>query len=245
MRLAGLSLLFTLLFPGLLSAQWTNRYPKLDGYNHHVYVEGFELPTLVAGPHRPPRLRRTARTIAIAARGWIWLLDAGDRGGPAGDQRGAKSIQPSRPGTLTAAGSRSCVTTPKGSENLVPRHRRPVRRRSCSRMSPSCSIRRGRRTANGSTSAPRPKETWTSGNFRSRRANPPASPAGEVWRCGRNRSRTGGSPTCRRAGRLQDAVVVRGTDGTEVTLRAESIASQARPAAAREQCGPRRKLAGW
>ena len=52
MRLAVLSALLALV-PGAVSAQWTNRYPKLAGYNHHVYVEGFELPILVAGPTDP------------------------------------------------------------------------------------------------------------------------------------------------------------------------------------------------
>ena len=93
MRLGVLSLLVTLV-PGLVSAQWTNRYPKVDGYNHHVYVEGFELPTLAAGPTDPapfPGRRdhrdRGARLDLVAGRR--------DRGGPAGDQR-ARSRQPSR-----------------------------------------------------------------------------------------------------------------------------------------------------
>jgi hypothetical protein len=30
-------------------AQWTNRYPKVNGFNHHVYLEGYELPTLGSG----------------------------------------------------------------------------------------------------------------------------------------------------------------------------------------------------
>jgi len=73
MKLALLSLLFALV-PGLASAQWTNRYPKLEGYSHHVYVEGFELPMVVAGP-TDPAPSPDGGTIAIAARGWIWLLD--------------------------------------------------------------------------------------------------------------------------------------------------------------------------
>ena len=33
-----------------LFAQWTHRYPKVAGFNHHVYLEGYELPVLNPGP---------------------------------------------------------------------------------------------------------------------------------------------------------------------------------------------------
>ena len=56
------------------SAQWTNRYPKLEGYSHHVYVEGFELPILAAGP-TDPAPSPDGSEIAFAARGWIWRFD--------------------------------------------------------------------------------------------------------------------------------------------------------------------------
>lgn len=56
------------------SAQWTNRYPKVDGFGHHVYLEGFELPILTSGP-MDPAPAPDGSTIALAARGWIWLLD--------------------------------------------------------------------------------------------------------------------------------------------------------------------------
>ena len=56
------------------SAQWTNRYPKVDGYSHHVYLEGFELPILTSGP-MDPAPAPDGSSIAIAARGWIWLLN--------------------------------------------------------------------------------------------------------------------------------------------------------------------------
>lgn len=36
-----------------LLAQWTHRYPKVEGYNHHVYLEGYELPVLNPGPSDP------------------------------------------------------------------------------------------------------------------------------------------------------------------------------------------------
>ena len=48
--LAGV-LLFASLFHALPAwAQWTNRYPKVAGYGHHVYLEGYELPLLTNGP---------------------------------------------------------------------------------------------------------------------------------------------------------------------------------------------------
>jgi len=56
-------------------AQWTNRYPKVEGFNHHVYLEGYELPTLGIGP-TDPAPSPDGRSVAIAARGWLWLLDA-------------------------------------------------------------------------------------------------------------------------------------------------------------------------
>lgn len=55
-------------------AQWTNRYPKVAGFSHHVYLEGYELPTLGAGP-TDPAPSPDGRSVALAARGWLWLLD--------------------------------------------------------------------------------------------------------------------------------------------------------------------------
>lgn len=63
-----------LLLASTAAAQWTNRYPKLEGYSHHVYVEGFELPLLAAGP-TDPAPSPDGRSVAFAARGWLWLLD--------------------------------------------------------------------------------------------------------------------------------------------------------------------------
>ena len=55
-------------------AQWTNRYPKVDGYAHHIYLEGYELPTLTSGPMDPAPAPGGER-VAFAARGWIWVMD--------------------------------------------------------------------------------------------------------------------------------------------------------------------------
>ncbi|MXX73609.1 MAG: hypothetical protein F4205_13905 [Gemmatimonadetes bacterium] len=41
------------LLPEAASGQWTNRYPRVQGYGHHVYLEGYELPVLTSGPIDP------------------------------------------------------------------------------------------------------------------------------------------------------------------------------------------------
>jgi TolB protein len=60
--------------PARLEAQWRNRYPKLVGSTHHVYVEGYELPVLNAG-FSDPAESPDGRTLAIASHGWLWRLD--------------------------------------------------------------------------------------------------------------------------------------------------------------------------
>lgn len=55
-------------------AQWTNRYPKVAGMNHHVYLEGYDLPTMNVGP-TDPAVSPDGTRVAFSARGWIWVLD--------------------------------------------------------------------------------------------------------------------------------------------------------------------------
>jgi TolB protein len=57
-----------------LAAQWTNRYPKVKGFGHHVYLEGYELPLLTSGPIDPAP-SPDGRQVAVASRGWLWLFD--------------------------------------------------------------------------------------------------------------------------------------------------------------------------
>ena len=57
-----------------LTAQWSNRYPKLEGYRHHVYLEGYELPILTSGPMDPAPSPKGGE-ILFAAKGWLWLMD--------------------------------------------------------------------------------------------------------------------------------------------------------------------------
>ncbi len=61
------------LLPGVATAQWTNRYPKNAGYGHHVYLEGYELPVLTAGPF--DAAQAASGELVVAARGWLWRLD--------------------------------------------------------------------------------------------------------------------------------------------------------------------------
>lgn len=56
------------------AAQWTNRYPKVAGFAHHVYLEGYELPSLTVGP-ADPAPAPDGRRLAFASRGWLWVMD--------------------------------------------------------------------------------------------------------------------------------------------------------------------------
>jgi len=56
------------------AAQWSHRYPKVEGFNHHIYFEGFELPVFNAGPMYPAP-SPDGNSLAFSARGWLWVLD--------------------------------------------------------------------------------------------------------------------------------------------------------------------------
>jgi TolB protein len=57
-----------------VSAQWTNRYPRVTGWSHHVYLEGYELPLLTNGPIDAAPSSDGTRLV-FASRGWLWLYD--------------------------------------------------------------------------------------------------------------------------------------------------------------------------
>jgi TolB protein len=59
-------------------AEWTNRYPKIAGVAHHVYLEGFNLPTFASSP-TDPAPSPDGKRVAFAARGWLWLMDTETR----------------------------------------------------------------------------------------------------------------------------------------------------------------------
>jgi TolB protein len=59
------------------AAQWSNRYPKVDGYGHHVYLEGHELPVLNAGP-MDPAPSPDGTEVVFSAKGWLWIMGLDD-----------------------------------------------------------------------------------------------------------------------------------------------------------------------
>ena len=65
---------FLLLTTHSVIAQWKNRYPKVDGYGHHVYLEGYELPVLNPGPMDPAPSPAT-NSVVFSAKGWLWLMN--------------------------------------------------------------------------------------------------------------------------------------------------------------------------
>lgn len=68
----------SLLLPISIFAQWTNRYPKIANMSHHVYLEGFNLPTMNVGM-TDPAVSPDNKSIIFAARGWIWVMDLSSR----------------------------------------------------------------------------------------------------------------------------------------------------------------------
>ncbi len=66
------------LFASGAFGQWTNRYPKVANFAHHVYLEGYNLPTLNVGA-TDPAVSPDGRSFAVAARGWLWSVDLSTR----------------------------------------------------------------------------------------------------------------------------------------------------------------------
>ena len=62
------------LLPVSVLAGWDNRYPKVDDFSHHVYLEQHEFPFLSSGPVDPAPAP-DGKTLALASQGWLWLLD--------------------------------------------------------------------------------------------------------------------------------------------------------------------------
>ncbi|MEL7448245.1 MAG: CehA/McbA family metallohydrolase [Pseudomonadota bacterium] len=71
--LATASIIY-LALAGSAAAQWTNRYPRVEDFRHHIYLEQHELPAMAHGPSDPAPAP-DGKHIALAAQGWLWLLD--------------------------------------------------------------------------------------------------------------------------------------------------------------------------
>lgn len=59
--------------------EWTHRYQKIAGFVHQIYVEGYDLPYLHAGPG-DVAVRPDGRALAVAAGGHLYLLSLGTDG---------------------------------------------------------------------------------------------------------------------------------------------------------------------
>jgi TolB protein len=72
----NLNIIFSLLLliTYSINAQWQNRYPKVDGYRHHVYLEGYELPVLNSGP-TDPAPSPLNNQVVFSAKGWLWMMN--------------------------------------------------------------------------------------------------------------------------------------------------------------------------
>ena len=239
MRLTVLAALLALA-PAAVSAQWTNRYPKLEGYSHHVYVEGFELPMMVAGPTDPAPSPDGA-TIAIAARGWIWLLDPATgvarrvTSGPGLDSRPAWHPDGTRLAFLRDDSERLTIWSldlGSGEETLLFEDDSIV-------LDPAWSPDGETLYFSASTAGDLDiwrlsLETGEPARVTERRGlevRPQPLPDGGLAYLSKGRSSA-------------DAVIVRDASGAETSLRAESIASQARPRCRAGGGGPGAELAG-
>jgi len=108
-------------------AQWTHHYPKLDDFGHHVYLEQHELPILSHGPVDPAP-SPDGKTLAFAARGWLWLMDLNSgvatrlTGGPGVDARPRWSADGSRLAFVRDSGTDTSVVVldiDAGSEQII------------------------------------------------------------------------------------------------------------------------------
>ena len=54
--------------------EWTNRYPKVEGQRHHIYLEGYEFPILSSNPKYPAE-SIDGKHLAFSAHGYIWIMD--------------------------------------------------------------------------------------------------------------------------------------------------------------------------
>ncbi len=60
------------------SAEWINRYPRVPTLPVQVYLEGYNLPTFAISP-TDPAPSPDGKSVAFAARGWLWIMDIATR----------------------------------------------------------------------------------------------------------------------------------------------------------------------
>ena len=75
MKLIFTSIIVLSLLSSETIAQWSNRYPKVNGFRHHVYLEGHELPILTSGP-MDPAPSPLGSEIAFVAKGYLWVMNS-------------------------------------------------------------------------------------------------------------------------------------------------------------------------
>jgi TolB protein len=102
------------LAPPVAEAQWTNRYPRVQGYGHHVYLEGYELPTLSTGV-MDPAPSPDGRRVAFTSRGWIWVLDLASGAARRVTQGEGMDFRPA----WSPDGSRLALVRDSGSETWI------------------------------------------------------------------------------------------------------------------------------
>ena len=111
----NLLLIPLLIFSLVAQAEWTHRYPKVDGQRHHIYLESYELPILSSGP-KYPAASPDGQSLAFASNGWIWVLDLKTSiakrvtGGKSIDGRPRWSPDSSRIAFVTDTGTDSEIT---------------------------------------------------------------------------------------------------------------------------------------
>jgi TolB protein len=94
--LIATSLMLASLYAIPASGEWVHRYPKLTGLPVQLYLEGYSLPTFAHSPTDPVP-SPDGQAVAVAARGWLWIMDIRSRkakritGGAAVDARPAWS----------------------------------------------------------------------------------------------------------------------------------------------------------
>ncbi|MFD2725435.1 CehA/McbA family metallohydrolase [Hyunsoonleella rubra] len=93
MKCYSFFLILFLLSTHYITAQWTNRYPQVDGFGHHVYLEGYELPVMNSGA-TDPAPSPSGKEAVFSAKGWLWLMDLNTQSARRITSTGAMDFKP-------------------------------------------------------------------------------------------------------------------------------------------------------